>query len=65
MKTAIENKLLEIVVDIQTELLRQCKRHNCDDWQTDGINENVIGVFDLNKQKYIREIEDLITIKQI
>jgi len=44
--------LLEVAIDIQKELLAQCKKQNCDDQQTDNINENVISVFDINKQRY-------------
>lgn len=55
-KVLLEAVLLDISIDVQNELLRQCKRAECDDYQTDLINENTIGVFDLNKQKYITRL---------
>ena len=55
-KVLLEAVLLDISIDVQNELLRQCKKHNCDDWQTDNINENTIAVFDLNKQRYITRL---------
>jgi len=55
-KALLEAVLLDISIDVQNELLRQCKKHKCDDWQTDNINENTIAVFDLNKQKYITRL---------
>ena len=55
-KSLIDNILLDISIDVQNELLRQCKKVNCDDYQTDNINENTIAVFELNKQKYISRL---------
>ncbi len=53
----LEGVLLDISIDIQNELLRQLAMHgNIDDWQTDTINENVIAVFNLNKEKYITRL---------
>lgn len=56
IKAKLEEILLDISVDIQKELLRQCQRSNCDDLQTDTINENTIATFELNKQKYLRKL---------
>lgn len=55
-KMLLEAVLLDISIDVQNELLRQCKRAECDDYQTDLINENTIAVFDLNKQKYLTRL---------
>ena len=55
-KSLIDNILLDISIDVQNELLRQCKKVNCDDWQTDNINENTIAIFELNKQKYLARL---------
>lgn len=55
-KVLLEAVLLDISIDVQNELLRQCKRVECDDYQTDLINENTIAVFELNKQKYITRL---------
>ncbi len=52
----LEAVLLDISIDVQNELLRQCKRAECDDYQTDLINEYTIAIFDLNKQKYIARL---------
>jgi hypothetical protein len=52
----LEAVLLDISIDIQNELLIQCKKAECDDYQTDLINENTIAVFNLNKQKYIARL---------
>jgi hypothetical protein len=52
----LEAVLLDISIDVQNELLRQCKKAECDDYQTDLINENTIAVFNLNKQKYITRL---------
>ena len=52
----LEAVLLDISIDVQDELLKQCKKHNCDDWQTDNINANTIAVFELNKKKYITRL---------
>jgi hypothetical protein len=51
-KARFNAMLLDVATDIQKELLTQCKKQNCDDQQTDNINENVISVFDINKQRY-------------
>lgn len=61
---AIAKILLDISIDVQNELLRQCRYSNCDDWQSDRINENTISVFALNKQKYINQIEKCLTLKK-
>jgi hypothetical protein len=50
----MEKALLDIACDVQEELLRNCKKQGLDDCQTDAINENVIGVFNLNREKYIK-----------
>jgi hypothetical protein len=55
-KVLLEAILLDISIDIQNELLKQCKRAECDDFQTVLINENTISVFDLNKQRYISRL---------
>ena len=55
-KVLLEVVLLDISIDVQNELLRQCERAECDDYQTDLINENTIAVFDLNKQKYLTRL---------
>jgi hypothetical protein len=52
----LENVLIDIQIDIQNEILNQCKKCNLDDLQTDIINENVISTFNLNKQKYIKQL---------
>jgi hypothetical protein len=56
IKSTSQAVLLDISIDVQNELLRQCKRAECDDYQTDLINENTIAVFDLNKQKYLTRL---------
>jgi hypothetical protein len=58
-KSLLESALLDISIDVQNELLRQCKKHYLDDWQTDNINESTTAVFDLNKQKYISRLINL------
>lgn len=55
-KALLEAVLLDISIDVQNELLRQCKRAECDDYQTDLINENTIAIFNLNKQKYLARL---------
>lgn len=54
-----EKVLLDISIDVENEILRQCKRANCDDQQTDLINGNTTAIFDLNKQKYLRMLEQV------
>lgn len=48
--------LLDIASDVQKELLKQCRRSDCDDLQTDTINENTIATFELNKKKYLNKL---------
>lgn len=54
--TEAENILQDIAIDIQNELLRQCRQCNCDDLQTDHLNENVLSVFNHNKQQYLERL---------
>lgn len=55
-KSKFDAILLDISIDIQNELLRQCSNVGCDDFQTDIINSNTISVFDLNKEKYVKRL---------
>lgn len=55
-KNKIDSVLLDITIDVQNELLRQSKDMDLDDEQIDYLDRNVIGVFELNKQKYINKL---------
>lgn len=52
----LESILLDISIDVQNELLKQCKIVEWDDYQTDILNENTIDVFKFNKQKYLTRL---------
>lgn len=52
----VEKALLDIACDVEEELLRNCKKLGLDDCQTDKLSENVIAVFSLNREKYIRAL---------
>jgi len=53
-----QDLLLLISIDVQNELLLQCKRAKLDDCQTDLINDNIIATFELNKQNYLNLINE-------
>lgn len=60
-KTAIQKSnfeaiLLDISIDVQNELLQQCSRVGCDDFQTGIINTLTMYVFELNKEKYVKRL---------
>jgi len=52
----IDSIILDISIDVQNELLRQCNEMGLDDEQTDFLDRNTIGIFEHNKQKYINKL---------
>ena len=55
-KILIDIILLDMASDVQSELLRQCKKAGLDDCQTDQLNENVLAIF--NDSKYLKRFEN-------
>lgn len=55
-RSLIDAALLDISIDVQNELLKQCKKQKLDDCQIDNLNVNTISTFELNKEKYIKRL---------
>jgi hypothetical protein len=55
---AIDKILLDITIDFQNEILKQCRKAELDDYQTDQVNNAISYVMDIKKGIYIKRVEE-------